>query len=521
VDASDGGGGKRAEPDERVAYVMAASGRRVTYDELEHDSRRIAQLFHRRGLRFDDHLAMVLTNNEWVFKVALAAQRSGLVYTAVNYHLTAEEAAYIVADSDARAVVVDAALGPVARELAALLPERVESRLVVGGAVPGYEDLATAIAELPATPLEEELEGSPMLYSSGTTGRPKGVNYAHPRLPYPSPATLHAGIVALYGMSPATVYLSPAPLYHSAPLNFNLALLRAGGTTVVMERFDPEDFLALVERHRVTLTQVVPTMFVRLLKLPGETRTRYDLSSLQRVVHAAAPCPVAVKQQMIAWWGPIVDEYYAATENVGSSFITSEEWLAHPGSVGRPVGATVHVVGEDGGKVPVGEAGVIWFERPGDAPRFRYHNDDEKTAAVYDEHGWTSVGDMGYLDDEGYLYLTDRRDFVVVSGGVNIYPQEAENLLVTHPKVMDAAVFGVPNAEMGEEVKAIVQPVDWDDAGAAFEQELIEFCRTHLARYKCPRTVDFERELPRQATGKLYKRLLRDRYWTGRSSRIV
>jgi acyl-CoA synthetase (AMP-forming)/AMP-acid ligase II len=514
VSISDGRAG------EHVAYVMASTGRRVTYAELERDSLRIARLLHAHGLRFDDHFAMFTSNNEWVLKLALAGQRSGLLYTAVNYHLTAEEAAYIVCDSDARALVVDAGLGPVATALLEQLPATVASRFAVDGAIPGAEDLAAAIDAFPAEALDEELEGAPMLYSSGTTGRPKGVYYAHPRVPYPSPG-LHSGIAVLYGMTPSTVYLSPAPLYHSAPLHFNLGLLRAGGTSVVMERFDPEEFLALIERYRVTLTQVVPTMFVRLLKLPEATRARYDLSSLERVVHAAAPCPVDVKRAMIEWWGPIIDEYYAATENVGNSFITSEEWLAHPGSVGRPVGATVHILDEDARELAIGESGVIWFERPDDAPRFRYHNDDEKTASVYNDRGWTSVGDMGYVDADGYLYLTDRRDFVIVSGGVNIYPQEAENVLVTHPKVMDAAVFGVPNAEMGEEVKAVVQPVVWADASEDLERELIEYCRAHLAHYKCPRSVDFERVLPRQATGKLYKRLLRDRYWSGHPSRIV
>ena len=288
-----------------------------------------------------------------------------------------------------------------------------------------------------------------------------------------------------------------------------------------MERFDPAEFLALVERHRVTATQVVPTMFVRMLKLPEAERTRHDLSSLQIAIHAAAPCPVEVKRQMIEWWGPIILEYYAATEGTGGTWITSDDWLAHPGSVGRPMVGILHIVDEEGNELPPGEAGVVSFEREDGACSFAYHKDPAKTDAAFDAHGWSTVGDMGYVDDDGYLYLTDRRDFMIVSGGVNIYPQEAENLLITHPKVMDAAVFGVPNAEMGEEVKAVVQPIDWADAGAGFERELIAFCREHLADYKCPVSVDFEQELPRQPTGKLYKRLLRDRYWTGKTSRIV
>jgi acyl-CoA synthetase (AMP-forming)/AMP-acid ligase II len=278
-----------------------------------------------------------------------------------------------------------------------------------------------------------------------------------------------------------------------------------------MERYDPIDALRLIEKHDVTHTQMVPTMFVRLLKLPEAERTQFDLRSLQTAVHAAAPCPVEVKRQMIAWWGPIISEYYSSTEGAGATFITSEEWLAHPGSVGKPMIGIPHIVDEDGHEVPVGEIGTIYFE--GSVP-FEYHNDTDKTASTKDEHGWTTVGDIGYLDDDGYLYLTDRRSFMIISGGVNIYPQEAENVLVNHPKVMDVAVIGVPNAEMGEEVKAVVQPVSWDDAGDELASELLAYCREHLATYKCPRSVDFDPQLPRLDSGKLYKRLLRDRYWS-------
>ncbi len=262
-------------------------------------------------------------------------------------------------------------------------------------------------------------------------------------------------------------------------------------------------------------------MFVRMIKLPEAVRAKYDMSSMQAAIHAAAPCPVPVKRQMIEWWGPIITEYYAATEGMGSTMISSEEWLAHPGSVGKANNCVVHILDESGEELPTGQTGVVYFEAGSTAADFEYHKDPGKTAATREEHGWASVGDMGYLDDEGYLYLTDRRDFMIVSGGVNIYPQEAENLLVTHPKVLDVAVFGVPNEEMGEEVKAVVQPVDMGAAGPALERELLEFCRDNLSHYKCPRTIDFEAELPRQPTGKLYKRLLRDRYWTGKESRIV
>jgi acyl-CoA synthetase (AMP-forming)/AMP-acid ligase II len=323
---------------------------------------------------------------------------------------------------------------------------------------------------------------------------------------------------AMYGFQPESVYLSPAPLYHSAPLRFTMAVHRLGGTVVVMEHFDPVQFLELIQRYRVTHTQVVPTMFVRLLKLPAEQRRRFDTSSLQTVIHAAAPCPVPVKQQIIDWWGPVVHEYYAGTEGNGFCAIDSNDWLAHRGSVGRALLGTIHILDDDGTELPLGEPGAIYFEG---GAEFEYHNDPEKTAAARTSAGWSTLGDIGYLDDAGYLYLTDRKAHMIISGGVNIYPQEAENVLTMHPKVADVAVFGVPNEDFGEEVKAVVQPIDMADAGPQLERELIAYCREHLADLKCPRSVDFEAELPRAPTGKLYKRLLRDRYWEGHQTRIL
>jgi long-chain acyl-CoA synthetase len=293
--------------------------------------------------------------------------------------------------------------------------------------------------------------------------------------------------------------------------------MRLGATAVVMERFDPEGCLQLIERHRVTHGQFVPTMFVRLLKLPAEVRDRYDLSSLRAVLHAAAPCPVEVKQAMMKWWGPIIYEYYAGTEGFAATFIGPDEWLAHPGSVGKP-NNPVHIVGDDGNELSLGEPGSIYFEG---GPPFEYHNDPVKTASVSNDKGWRTLGDVGYVDEEGYLYLTDRATFMVVSGGVNIYPQEIENVLVLHPKVVDVAVFGVPNDDFGEEVKAVVQPAQWGDVEQGLGAELMEFCRSHLAGYKCPRSIDFQPELPRDPNGKLYKRRLRDRYWAGHSSRLL
>ena len=506
---------------DKPAYVMAESGEVVTYRELDERSNRLAQLLHDRGLQFGDHIAILMDNNPRYLEVAWAAQRSGLYFTPVNYHFTAEEVAYILDDCDAKAVVVSATLGDVVRELPALMPKGVATRLVMGGDVDGYERYEDAVAAFPGEPLAEELEGHAMMYSSGTTGRPKGIKYPLKRKPVGTPEPALAGMGAIYGIGEGSTYLSPAPLYHSAPLQFCIAVTRFGGTSVIMEHFDPESALAAIEKHKVTHAQFVPTMFVRMLKLPDAARTKFDVSSMQIAVHAAAPCPVEVKRQMIGWWGPIIMEYYGATEGTGATMINSEEWLAPPGSVGRALNSTIHILDEEDNPLPQGETGIVWFEPSDRSLTFEYYKDPKKTKSAHNRAGWASVGDMGYVDDEGYLYLTDRRDFMIVSGGVNIYPQEAENLLVSHPKVMDVAVFGVPNDEMGEEVKAVVQPVDMGDAGPDLERELIAHCREHLAHYKCPVSVDFSDELPRQPTGKLYKRLLRDRYWGDQKSKIV
>jgi acyl-CoA synthetase (AMP-forming)/AMP-acid ligase II len=315
------------------------------------------------------------------------------------------------------------------------------------------------------------------------------------------------------------VYLSPAPMYHAAPLRFSIGAQALGCTVVAMEHFDAERYIALVEQHQVTVSQVVPTMFVRMLKLPDDVRESHDVSSLKLVIHAAAPCPIPVKKQMIEWFGPIIDEYYAGTEGNGFVYCNSDMWLAHPGTVGTPIACTVHIVGDDGDELPHYESGTIYFEG---GAAFEYHNDAEKTASSRHPKGWTTLGDVGYLDDDNYLYLTDRKAYMIISGGVNVYPQEAENVLVTHPKVIDVAVFGVPNEDFGEEVKAVVQPVSMpadDEQARALAQELIAFCRSELADVKCPRSIDFRDELPRHPTGKLYKRLLKDEYWknAGRS----
>ncbi|OLT26921.1 acyl-CoA synthetase [Actinomadura sp. CNU-125] len=496
-----------AQTPDKPAVIMAGSGRTVTYRELNEESNRLAQLLHAEGLRPGDHIAFMLENHPLYLAIAWAAQRSGLYYTAVSSRLGPDEVAYIVGNCEAEVFIADAAIPAIAQN-----PPDVPLRLMLGGTAPGYESYEERVAAHPATSIEDECEGVDMLYSSGTTGRPKGVKPALSKAEMGTPGPLTQLIALLFQPDGDSVYLSPAPLYHAAPLRYCLTFQRFGATVVVMEKFDPEQALAAVEKYGVTHSQWVPTMFIRMLKLPAETRARYDVSSLRAAVHAAAPCPVPVKEQMIDWWGPILHEYYAGTEGNCFVYANSEDWLAHKGTVGRPVLGKVHVCDEEGEEVPTGTPGTLYF---GEGPEFEYHGDDDKTAASRDPkgRGWSTLGDVGYVDEDGFLYLTDRRAYMIISGGVNIYPQEAENTLAVHPKVADVAVLGVPDAEMGEAVKAVVQPLSMDDAGPELEAELIAYCRDRLAHYKCPRSVDFRAELPRHPTGKLYKRLLKDEYW--------
>jgi long-chain acyl-CoA synthetase len=510
----------KTAPD-RAAVIMGESGRRITYKELDEGSRRFARVLSEAGLRPGDHYAVLLENHPSFFEIVWAGMRSGLYVTAVNSHLTAAEAGYIVHDCGAKVLVTSAALGGIAEAMVELTPG-VEQRFMVDGTAAGHRSYEEAVATQPATPLESERRGMVMLYSSGTTGRPKGIKFALP--PEDSPLgewEIGENSRVHYGFGEDMVFLSPAPLYHSAPLRVAMAVQSVGGTVVVMERFDPELALALIERERVTHSQWVPTMFIRMLKLPVALRSRYDLSTHRVATHAAAPCPVHVKEQMIEWWGPIIDEYYAGTENLGSTAITSTEWLSHKGSVGRPRGnVTIHICDDAGEEVPTGETGAIYFEDP--SAGFEYHGDRTKTSSVqHPAHPtWRSLGDIGRVDEDGYLYLTDRRAFMIVSGGVNIYPQEIEDVLVAHPKVLDAAVFGVPNDEMGEEVKAVVQPIEGIPSDAALAAELAQWCDERLARFKRPRTIDFDPQLPRLDNGKLYKTALRERYWEGRATRV-
>ncbi len=497
-----------ATPD-KPAIIMYPSGTVVTFGELEARANRLAHLFRAAGLVEGDAVAILMENNEHMHAVMWAARRAGLYYVPINTHLTAAEAAYIVDNSSAKAIVGSGKLTDTLAGLAAELPQGLPPVLLIAdGRLDGWQSYPECVADQPDTPIDDEIEGDLLQYSSGTTGRPKGIKRALPHVPPSESPGLMAALVSFW-MHPEAVYLSPAPLYHTAPSVWSMQTQAGGITTVVMEKFDAEGALDAIAKHHVTHGQFVPVMFTRMLKLPEEVRTSYDVSSLQRVMHAAAPCPVEIKKQMIDWWGPIVDEYYASSEAHGSTLITAQEWLTHPGSVGRPLAGALHIVGEDGSELPPGEAGEIYFEGGFD---FEYLNDPDKTAKSRDTHGWKTVGDIGYVDEEGYLYLTDRRHHMIISGGVNIYPQEAENMLVTHPLVMDAAVFGVPDDEMGQRVKGVVQTVDPADATPEFADELIAWLRDRLAHYKCPRSISFEAQLPRTDTGKLYKQELIQKY---------
>ena len=511
---------------DRPAFIMASSGEAVTYGELDQRSNRLAHLLRGQGLQRLGHYAVFMENHPRFIESCMAGERTGLYYTCVNAYLTADELAYIVNNSEAQVLITSQARWSVAQQALAACPG-VKLCLVVDGGdgLPAQvgsaqvRDYQAAVAGQPSTPVADEWLGTAMLYSSGTTGRPKGVLRPLPDNPPSQPLPLFHFLNKLWQCEEGMLYLSPAPLYHSAPLSNVSLALRNGGTVVVMEHFEPEQYLALIERYRITHSQLVPTMFSRLLKLPDEVRQRYDLSSLKIAVHAAAPCPAQVKQQMIDWWGPIVHEYYGATEGLGFTACDTPEWLAHRGSVGRVLLGELHVLDDAMQPVAKGTSGEIWFKT---ASPFVYFNDPERTAQTRSADGsMSTVGDMGYVDDDGYLYLTDRSTFMIISGGVNIYPQECENLLITHPKVADAAVFGVPNPDLGEEVKAVIQPMPGVAATPELALELMAFCALHLSRQKCPRSIDFSEQLPRLPTGKLYKRTLRDPYWAGHKSRIV
>lgn len=506
-----------AQNPDKPAVIMAGSGQTVSYATLNGRSNQIAQLLRAQGLNAGDAIAVLLDNCPDYFEVAWGAQRAGLYFTCLSTKLQLDEIAYILTDSHAKILFVGANYLTLAEEALAHAGVKMPV-LVVGGDAKGHTAYSAARDAQPESSIGDESAGADMLYSSGTTGRPKGIKIPLSGAPIDSPNALQMMAQAIYGISAESRYLSPAPLYHAAPLRWCMSVHKIGGTVVVMEKFEPETYLAMVEKYKITDSQLVPTMFVRMLKLDEAARKTYDLSSLKMAIHAAAPCPVAIKEQMMDWWGPIIHEYYAGTEGNGFCTISPHDWLRKKGSVGKALLGELRIVGEEGEVVPVGEPGTIYFAN---GPQFEYHNSPEKTADSRNAHGWSTLGDVGYVDEDGFLFLTDRKAFMIISGGVNIYPQESENVLVTHPKVADVAVFGVPNEEFGEEVKAVVQPMDMADAGPELEAELLAFCRASISHVKAPRSIDFMAELPRYPTGKLYKRLLRDRYWAGRESKIV
>ncbi len=497
-----------SEAPNRIAYHLVPSGYQVTWQELELRSRKCAAALISAGLTPGDTIAVFLENHPYYFEILNAAHRIGLYYATISRHLKKEEVQYIIDDSDAKALFCSSQTIEQV-DVEQLLASNMTC-ITMDGYLDGffnYDDWINAYSD--DTTLPETPEGTDFCYSSGTTGRPKGI-----KRPLETANKFfrvgQADRNAWKAFTSDTVYLSTAPFYHTAPVRWNMAVLRNGGSCVMMEKFDPADALQAIERYKVTHSQWVPTMFIRMLRLPESERKKYDISSLRYAVHAAAPCPAEIKQAMIDWWGPILYEFYSGTELVGRTSLNSEEWLSHKGSVGYPEFGKVHIVDDQGNELPPYKTGIIYFSGGGS---FQYHKDPEKTRSAYNDRGWATYGDIGYVDNDGFLYLTDRLSNTIVSGGVNIYPQEAENRLTLHPAVADVAVFGVPDEEFGESVKAVVLLRDPTQAGEDMEKQLIAFCRQEISHIKCPRTVDFTTDMPRTETGKLLKREIKQRYW--------
>ena len=504
----------RTDP-HRAAVVMAHDGRSLTYAQLDDRSSRAARWLHERGIRRGARIAVFMQNTPEFMVVAWAAFRAGLQLVAVNRHATAGDLAYMVQDSGARALFCSSHTLPVAQQLGEPLATRT-MRIVTGDRGSGWIDFDEVAGHERPMSADDEWMGHTLFYTSGTTGRPKGVLRVEPALRADQawPRALDLG--QRYGFGSDTVYLSPAPLYHGAPLMYTRAVQCLGGTVVMMEKFDALESLRAIERHRVTHSQWVPTMFVRMLRLPAAQRERFDLSSHRVAIHAAAPCPVEVKRAMIDWWGPIVHEYYGATDAAGGVFIDPQQWLRHPGAVGEAPRSRVRICDDDGAELEDGQVGSIYVISPGPTPE--YLNDPEKTRAgrhpIHPQ--WWTVGDVGCVRD-GFLYLTDRKSYTIISGGVNIYPQAIEDALLAHPAVMDAAVFGVPDEDLGEAVKAVIETVPGRAASTGLAAELIDWCRARLPRYMAPKSVDFVERLPRTPAGKLLKQPLRDAYWSRRA----
>jgi long-chain acyl-CoA synthetase len=506
----------RERPD--LVAVIGPDERQLSYGELAAAANRYGRGLQGMGLEPGDAIVMMLPNGPEVPAVYFAATQIGLYIVAINWHLVGAEIAYIIQDSGARAFVAHERFADVARDAAVRSGLDEKARFAVGR-IPGFRPLEELGAGQSDEPPERRTTGAPMLYTSGTTGRPKGVRRPLTgQDPHQVPA-MGPGFFSFFGIGPfdGHVHLCGSPLYHTAVLNFVTISIQLGHPAVLMDRWQPEEMLRLIERHRVTHTHMVPTQFHRLLALPEAVRDKYDVSSLRAAIHGAAPCPNEVKRRMLDWWGPVVIEYYAATEG-GGTVISAADWLRKPGSVGLPwPGSIVKVLGQQGNELPPNEPGLVYM-RMGTSS-FEYHKDAEKTRAARSGELFT-LGDIGYLDEDGYLFLCDRKSDLIISGGVNIYPAEIENELACHPKVADVAVFGVPNDDWGEEIKAVVQPVDGVDGNAALTEELLAFAGGRLAKFKLPRTIEYRAELPRDPNGKLYKRKLRDPYWAGRDRTI-
>ena len=494
-----------AEAPDRMAVISQYGDR--TYRELNARSNQLVRGLRALGAEPGDTIALVCRNRPEFVEVYDAVLRAGFRLTPINWHLTADEIAYIVDDSEAVVLIGDVAFGDTLAATAKLVSGS-PALLSVGGDIDGYSPYDDVLAAQDGTDIDDPEPGGTMLYTSGTTGRPKGVRRAMGMAP--GLYRLHARNSPHAGETNRS--LVTGPLYHAAPLSISMtAPMAAGLGLVLMDGWSPEETLELIARHRITHTHLVPIMFHRLLALPDEVRAGFDPSSLRLVLHGAAPCPVDVKRRMIEWWGPVIEEYYAATEG-GGTYITAKEWLARPGSVGKATaGAAVEVRDESGAELPSGEIGTVWFRRSEIEP-FEYHRDPEKTASVH-RGNWFTLGDMGFADEDGYLFLTGRSAELIISGGVNIYPAEIDAVLLEHPAVRDVASVGVPNDEWGEEVKAVVEVREGVVADEALAAELMAFCRERLAHFKCPRSIDFADDLPRFETGKIYRRLVRDRYW--------
>lgn len=490
----------------KPAAIFPDTGEALGFGELDARANQAAHGLIALGLQPGEGIALLLENTPEFLVLSYGAKRAGLMVTPLSIHLRPPEVAHVLRDSGAKLLVAAASLGALA---GALDLQGVPHRFSAGGDVPGYRPLAELMAGQPTHwPKGERPIGREFLYSSGTTGLPKGIR--RPLIPFADRLKPEFDMTwkPFYGFDESSVYLSPAPLYHAAPNRYVQRAIDHGGTAVILRKFDAERALAMIEAHRITHSQWVPTMFVRLLALPEAVRRRYHLASHRCAIHAAAPCPVPVKRAMIEWWGPIVKEYYAGSEGIGTVFIDSETWLRKPGSVGRPAYGKVHICDDAGRELPPGETGRIWFEG---GARFAYHNDPEKTAAAYNDRGWATLHDLGWLDAEGFLFLSDRRADLILSGGVNIYPAEIETVLAQHPRVSEAAVIGVPDAEFGERPRALIVPRD-GEGDDALAEELIALCRANLAGPKVPRAVEFLEELPRSEAGKLLRRVLKERY---------